>query len=324
MSQLLDLGPQSILTAAHQLRGLVERTPLERSAPLSSHTGAEVFLKHEFSQTTGSFKLRGATNALRSYSAQSSEPLRIVTCSAGNHGLGVAHAASMLQIDTTIVLPENASPAKVDALKRYPVQVIQHGPSYDEAELEALRMAREDGRRFVSPYNDPAVIAGQGTLALEVLEQLPNADLILVPVGGGGLVAGVLLWAKAVNPAIRIVGVQPQGAAVMAHSLKAGGVIAVDELPTLADGLAGSLEPDTITLPIASRLLDEMLLVTEEEISAAMRYLIHEHHIIVEGSGAVGVAALLAGKVQTIANQRVVALLTGRNVASTTLQKILG
>lgn len=323
MTQTPDLSPQVVLSAAYQLRGLIEQTPLERSAPLSSHIGAEIFLKHEFSQTTGSFKLRGATNALRRYSAEQTTPLQIVTCSAGNHALGIAHAASMLNIDTTIVLPENASPAKVAALKRYPVTVLQHGPSYDEAELEALRMAREEGRRFVSPYNDPAVIAGQGTLALEVLEQLPNTDLILVPVGGGGLLAGVLLWAKAVNPAIRIIGVQPEGAAVMAHSLKAGHVIAVNELPTLADGLAGSLEPDTITLPIASRLLDEMLLVSEEEIRNAMRYLIHEHHIIVEGSGAVGIAALLGGKVGLKAKQRVVALLTGRNVATSTIQSIL-
>lgn len=318
-----DLCPSEILAAAQRIRGEVTQTPLERSAVLSMITGADVYLKLECVQKTGSFKLRGATNALRVYQEATNEPLQIVACSAGNHALGVAHAAARLGVDATLVLPEHASPAKIAALRRYPVQLLIHGASYDDAEAEALRIARDEGRRFLSPYNDTAVIAGQGTLAIELLEQLPNSDVILVPVGGGGLLSGVLLWVKAINPRIRVIGIQPAVSSVMAESLQAGQIVTIPDRPSLADGLAGSVEHDTITFPIAQHYLDEMCVVSEDLIGRAMRWLIDEHHLVVEGSGVVGVAALLNGQINNLAGCRVVSLLTGRNVATAVIQQMI-
>lgn len=315
--------PTDILLAAQRINGLVARTPVERSAPLSQLSGAEVFFKLECAQTTGSFKLRGATNALLGLHTANGEKVRIVACSAGNHALGVAHAASALGVDALLVLPEHASPAKVAALRRYPVELRLHGATYDDAEAEALRIARDDQRYFLSPYNDRAVIAGAGTVALELLEQLPQSDVLLVPVGGGGLISGILMWAKAVNPSIRVIDIQPEASAVMAASLQAGRMVTLPDLPSLADGLAGGVDADTITLPILQTYLDDMLLVSEAAIADAMRWLVDEHHLLVEGSGAVGVAALLGGQVSDLAGRRVVALLTGRNVATQIVRTLL-
>lgn len=310
--------PAAILAARQRIAGVVAPTPLEPSAPLSALTGAEVWLKLECAQTTGSFKLRGAANAL----LDRAERGPVVACSAGNHALGVAHAAAQLGIAATLVLPANASPAKIAALRRYPAQLALHGASYDEAETEALRLARTERLHFVSPYNDPAIIAGQGTVAVETLERLPAAAALIVPVGGGGLISGVALWARAVNPAIRIIGVQPAVSAVMAASLQAGRIVTLPDAPSLADGLAGGIAAAAITFPIIQRRVDAMLTVSEAQIAAAMAWLLDTHHLAVEGSGAVGVAALLAGMLPDLAGQPVVALITGRNVATRALLEV--
>jgi threonine dehydratase len=311
-------GAVDILRAQQRIRGFVQTTPLERSAQLSNHCDADVLLKYECAQTTGSFKLRGATNALRSLPAGS----HVITCSAGNHALGVAHAAAALNMHATIVLPTWASAAKVEALRRYPVELLMIGASYDEAEAHALTLAAEQGRQFISPYNDSAVIAGQGTLALEVLEQAPEIDTLIVAVGGGGLASGVGLWCRAVNPAMRIIGVQAEHSAAMHASLQAGRIVTTRDDPTLADGLAGGIEPGSITFPLVQRLIDDIVLVSEAEIAAAMRWLIDEHHVIVEGSGAVPLAALLHGRID-IRSTRTAVLLCGRNVSHTVLQRVM-
>jgi threonine dehydratase len=224
----------------------------------------------------------------------------------------------------TLVLPQSASPAKVAALRRYPVRLILHGDGYDEAEIEALRLARDAGLRFISPYNHPHVITGQGTLGAEILEQLPDADTILVGVGGGGLISGVGVWAKAMNPHIRVIGVQAERSAAMLASLQAGQIVTAPDLPTLADGLAGNIEPHSITFPIVRRVVDTMLTVSEAQIAAAMRWLLDEHHLVVEGSAAVGVAALLHGLVDGLAGRRVVAILCGRNISSAAFLRAVG
>lgn len=318
------LTPTDILTARQRIAGMVAVTPLEMSLPLGAVTGAEVLLKLECAQVTGSFKLRGGANALLERYRQTP----IVACSAGNHALGLAHAAALLNRDVVLVLPASASPAKIVALRRYPVRLIVQGDSYDDAEAEALRIASAEGRAFVSPYNNPAIIAGQGTVGMEILEQLPaaggtatTAPILIVPVGGGGLISGIALWVKAIDPAIRIIGVQPAVSAVLTASLSTGKIVTLPDHPSLADGLAGSIEADTITLPLLQRLVDEMLLVSEEQIAAAMNWLLDEHHLVVEGSGAVGVAALLNGMVADVATRRVVVVLTGRNV---TTEVVLG
>jgi threonine dehydratase len=309
------LTPADILVARRRIAGIAHPTPLEHSRPLSAYTGAEVYLKLECAQVTGSFKVRGAASALRASEGR----YPVVACSAGNHALGVAHAAAQAGIEATLVLPQNASPAKVAALRRYPSSVIQVGNSYDEAEAAALRMAHEEGLRFISPYNHPDVIAGQGTLGAEILEQLPGAEVLVMGVGGGGLISGIGLWAKAINPAIRIVGVQAENSAAMLASLKAGQIVQAPDLPTLADGLAGSIEPGSITFPMVQRLVDMLIAVSEQQIEAAMRWLLNEHHLVAEGSAAVTVAALLNGLIAGLAGRRVVALICGRNVATETL-----
>jgi threonine dehydratase len=308
------LTPADIVAARRRIAGVAAVTPLEHSRPLSALTGAEVYLKLECAQVTGSFKLRGATNALLA----SDDRSPAIACSAGNHALGMAHAAAMCGVDVTLVLPRSASPAKLAALRRYPVRLILHGQGYDEAEAEALRLARAGGLRFISPYNHPAVITGQGTLAAEIFEQLPAADTLLVGVGGGGLISGVGIWAKAVSPDARVIGVQAERSAAMLASLQAGQIVMAPDLPTLADGLAGNLEPHSITFPIVRRVVDAMLAVSEAQIAAAMRWLLDEHHLVVEGSAAVGVAALLHGLVDGVVGRKVVALLCGRNIASET------
>lgn len=310
--------PADILAARRRLAGVAALTPLEHSRPLSALTGAEAHLKLECAQITGSFKLRGAANAMLA----SPDAGPVVACSAGNHALGVAHAAAALGREATLVVPEAASPAKLAALGRYPVRVIRHGASYDEAEAEARRIERAEGLRFISPYNDHAVIAGQGTVAVELLEQLPAAEVLLVGVGGGGLISGVALWAKAVNPAIRVVGVQAANSAAMLAAVRAGRLVPAPDLPTLADGLSGGIEAGSITFPLVQRLVDAIVAVSEEQIAAAMRWLLDEHHLVTEGSAAVAVAALLDGLVPEVAGRRVVALLCGRNVATSTLRRI--
>jgi threonine dehydratase len=314
------LTPADILVARRRIAGIAHPTPLEHSRPLSAYTGAEVYLKLECAQVTGSFKVRGAASALRASEGR----YPVVACSAGNHALGVAHAAAHAGIDATLVLPESASPAKVAALRRYPATIMQVGATYDEAEAAAVRMAHEEGLRFISPYNHPDVIAGQGTLGAEILEQLPSAEVLVVSVGGGGLISGIALWAKAINPNLRIVGVQTESSAAMLASLQAGEIVQAPDLPTLADGLAGNLEPGSITFPLVQRLVDMLIAVSEPQIAAAMRWLFHEHHLVVEGSAAVVVAAMLNGLIAGIAGRKVVALICGRNVATETLLAALG
>lgn len=312
------LTPADVLLARRRIAGIAHPTPLEHSRPLSTHTGAEVYLKLECAQVTGSFKVRGAASALLGGGGR----WPVVACSAGNHALGVAYAAAQLGIEATLVLPQDASPAKLEALRRYPVQLILAGAGYDEAETLAMRLAREEGLRFISPYNHPDVIAGQGTLGLEILEQLPNAEVLLVSVGGGGLISGIALWTKAMNPAIRIIGVQAEASAAMLAALQAGRLVETPTAPTLADSLAGNLEPGSITFTLVQQLVDLVIAVSENQIAAAMRYLLHEHHLVVEGSAAVVVAALLNGLVSGLGGRKVVALLCGRNVASKTLLEV--
>jgi len=314
------ITPADILVARQRIAGIAHSTPLEHSRPLSAYTGAEAYLKLECAQVTGSFKLRGAANAILADAAR--RP--VVACSAGNHALGIAHAAALAGVEATLVVPETASPAKLAALARYPATVLRRGTSYDEAEAAALQIANSEGLRFVSPYNHPDVVAGQGTLGVEIMEQLPSAEVLIIGVGGGGLFSGVGLWAKAINPNIRLVGVQAENSAAMLASLQAGQIVSAPDLPTLADGLSGGIEPGSRTFPLVQRLADMLIAVSEAQIAAAMRWCFHEHHLVVEGSAAVVIAALLNGLVAGLAGRKVVALLCGRNVATETFLSIVG
>ena len=310
---------QEVRLAAARIAGVARRTPLERSRWLSRETGCEVSLKLECFQMTGSFKLRGAMARLSAITAV--ERARgVLTISAGNHGLAVAHCAEALKLDTTIIVPRSASRAKVEAIRRYPVTLLEIGAGYDEAERAAREMERESGCTFVSPYNDPDVIAGQGTAAMEILEDDPLLDAIVVPVGGGGLLAGVLIAAKAIKPGIEVYGVEPQTSPTMTAALAAGRIVEIEEEETIADGLAGNVEPGSITFPIIQRMVDGVILVSEEAIGTALARVAREDHLIVEGAAATSIAALADERLQ---GKRVCAMVTGRNIALSLFSKVL-
>ncbi len=277
--------------------------------------GDEVLLKLETFQPTGSFKVRGALAAL---SMQAAGSARVVAASAGNHGLGVAYAATALGMAATVVVSNNASPAKVEALRRFGVELVQHGADYDAAEAHALTLA-EQGAVFVSGYNDPHVIAGQATLAAEVGAAIDGPLTLVVPVGGGGLLAGTALWAKR-RPDVRIVGVEAAASRAVSSAVAAGHWVEVSVGETLADGLAGNMEAGCIT-PELVRDVDRIVAVTEPQIEEAIRFLATTAGVVVEASGAVGVAALMAGKVDSVG--RTVVFITGRNIARPVLVRIL-
>jgi threonine dehydratase len=291
---------------------------MERSSLLSDLAHTDVWLKFECFQRTGSFKLRGALNALQLLGARGAS---VVTASAGNHGLGVARAAALLNAEATVVVPETASPAKVEALRHSGAELVQTGQTYDEAEAAGIQLARDRGLPFISPYNDPAVVAGGGTIALEILEELPNTSTLVVPAGGGGLIGGVATAAHGIDSDIRIYGVQSEASPALHAALCAGRLVTVDVKDSLADGLAGNVEHGSITFDLLTTHVRDVVLVSEAQIAEAMRWMLMHEHVLVEGSAAVGVAALLHRKLGT--RGPLVVILTGRNVASSVLSKLL-
>ncbi len=304
--------------AAERIQPFVVRTPLERSLGLSALCGTEVWLKFECFQSTGSFKLRGALNALLT-SPVPERQRGVVTASAGNHGIGVARAAAVLAVPATVVVPETASSTKVEALRNSGAELLLRGATYDDAESAAIGLARERGLPFISAYNDAAVVAGGGTIALEVVEDLPEARTLVVPAGGGGLIGGIGVAAHGLNPEVAIYGAQSTASPALHAALAAGARVTVDVLPSLADGLSGNVEAGSITLDLLKEHVREVLLVSESEIAAAMRWLLEHEHVLVEGSAAVGVAAVLS-QVFTPAEPTVI-ILTGRNVAAEVLRQ---
>ena len=276
----------------------------------------EVLVKLESAQPTGSFKVRGALAALEAYAGAG---LRVVTASAGNHGLGVAHAAERLGARATVVVPTTASVAKVEALAAMDVELVRHGADYEEAEAHALALA-EDGAVFVSAYNDAHVIAGQATLVEEVVDQAGDAVTLVIPVGGGGLLAGCAL-AAAHHPRLRLVGAESANSPAVSGAVSAGAVVTVPVRPSLADGLGGNLEAGSVTPSVIASRVHGFVGVTEDRIAAAMRCLVTQAGLVAEGAAAVGVAALMDGGVPVAG--RPVVVLTGRNVAPAVLARVL-
>jgi threonine dehydratase len=309
---VVDLS--DVRAAAERIQKYVVRTPLERSVALSDRCGVDVWLKFECFQATGSFKLRGALNAL----LQLPEATSVVTASAGNHGLGVARAAQLLGRQATVVVPETASQAKVEALRHSGAELLQIGSTYDDAEAAGRYLAKQRSIPFISAYNDPGVVAGAGTIALEILEGLPPTRTLLVPAGGGGLIGGIGIAVHGLEPSVTVIGAQSVASPALHAALQAGALVTVDILPSLADGLAGNVEAGSITLELLQQHVKQVALVEENHIAAAMRWLLQNEHVLVEGSGAVGVAALLQGHP---VDGPVVVVLTGRNVAATVLQQ---
>ncbi|WP_413810633.1 pyridoxal-phosphate dependent enzyme [Streptomyces sp. OE57] len=278
--------------------------------------GSDFALKLESLQPTGSFKVRGALAALSALE----EGTRVVTASAGNHGLGVAYAAHLLSRPATVVVAENASSAKVSQLRRFGIDLVRTGTSFDEAEAHALHLAERDGH-YLSAYNDPHVIAGQATIGLELDNQLDEELTVVCGVGGGGLASGLGLWAST-RPGARIVGVEAEASTAVSAAVRAGGQVTVDIGESLADGMAGNIEPGAVTPQLIERYVDDLVTVSEPEIRTAIRHLVTERGYVAEGAGAVAVAALLAGKVSV--RGRAVAVVSGRNITLPALTAALG
>jgi len=312
MSAGQELGLRHILAARQRIAGRVRRTAMVASASLSEHAGTAVHLKLEHRQTTGSFKLRGATNAVL---ALDDEGRRrgVVGVSTGNHGRGLAYAAQQTGVRCVICMSSLVPRNKVAGIEALGAEVRIVGRSQDDAQVEVDRLVAEEGLTMLPPFDHADIIAGQGTLGLELMEQLPETANVLVPLSGGGLISGVALAVKAVNPRARVVGVSMERGAAMYQSQRAGTPVAVDELETLADSLGGGIGPDNrYTFGLVRDLIDDIVLLTEEEIAAGIRHAYWQEQEVIEGSGAVGIGALLAGKA-AIAGPTVV-LLTGRNI----------
>ncbi|WP_172331367.1 hydroxyectoine utilization dehydratase EutB [Mangrovicoccus sp. HB161399] len=301
---------EDIRAAQARIRGMVRETPMRASAGLSEAAGGPVWLKCEHEQETGAFKLRGASNA----AAQLGQAAGVTTASTGNHGRALAHAARQLGIPAIICVSRLVPKNKIAAIEALGAEARVTGASQDEAFEEARRLEREEGFALIPPFDHPDVVAGQGTLGLEILGQLPEAAAIAIPLSGGGLLAGVALAAKALKPDIRIIGISMERGAAMAASLAAGHPVEVEELETLADSLGGGIGLENrLTFVLCRDLMDELILLTEDEIAEGIRFLAAEEGETVEGAAAVGAAAVLAGKLRAELGPLVL-LLSGRNI----------
>ena len=303
---------RDIEAARERIAGRIERTALVASPALTERAGVPVSLKLEHRQTTGSFKLRGASNAIASLSA--AEKARgVVAASTGNHGRALAHAAKLEGIRAVICMSRLVPENKVSEIRRLGAEVRIVGKSQDDAQEEVDRLVAADGLVMVPPFDHPAVVAGQGTLGLEMVEQAPDVDTVLVPLSGGGLAAGVAAAVKGLKPMARIIGVSMERGAAMKASLDAGKPVFVEEVPTLADSLGGGVGLNNrLTFAMCRDLLDDVVLLTEDEIAAGIRHAYAQEREVVEGAAAVGIAAILAGKVRS--DGPIVALITGRNI----------
>ena len=316
-----------VLAARRRLAGVALETPLEPSAQLADASGAaEVRLKLESFQPTGSFKTRGAHNKVALVvSERKSAETRLVTASSGNHGIAVAAAAARFGVPVTILVGGNVSPSKLAilrALESDHCAVEIHGRDTDDAEPEARRREDVGAAIYVAPYNDPDVVAGQATVGVEIVETWPECDAVVVPVGGGGLIAGIGLWVKAVRPDLRLVGVQPSASPPMYAYLQTGSMKPMPIAPTLADGVAGNVERNSITWRMCRQLVDEMVIVDEEQIATAIRWSLEVPHLLLEGSAGLGVAALLA-RSGGLEGRRVAVVATGRNMDPEALRSVL-
>ena len=312
-----DVTAHDVRRASHRLRGVARRTELRRAAPLSARSERDVWLKLENDQLTGSFKIRGAYNAIASLS-QAERSRGIVTASAGNHGRGVAWAAQHFGIPATVFVPRTAPRVKVDGIRECNATIDAESAHYDEAHARAMAFAEANGIRYLDPTNGAPLVAGHGTVALEIVEQLPGVRTIVTPVGGGGLVGGMGAFLRAVRPDVRIVGAQSVNANAMARALETGHLVETPVRSTLADGLAGAI--DDHGLDVGRHALDEIVTVEEADIAAAIAFLVREERVIAEGSGAVGVAALLTGAISRVAGP-VVVVISGGNIDPDTLQR---
>ena len=310
---------KDIFLAHKRMEGIVRRTPCDFSPVLSEITGGEIYLKCENYQTTGSFKLRGAVNKMAALTEE--ERARgVVTASAGNHAQGVAYVSRQLGIDAKVVIPENGSKTKIENCRRMGANVLIAGRDYDGSEKRAWEIVTEEGRTYVHAFDDPLIWAGQGTAALEMLQDVPDLDVLLIPAGGGGLITGMAIAAKEINPKIKIYAIQPETSTPWHASFKNGSYTHVEMFDSLADGLTGDISPSMV--PLFNQIVDDVFIVTEAEVARGMFWLISQQQMLVEGSGAVGVSLLLSKRLD-VSNQKVGLILTGRNLDTEVIKDIL-
>ncbi len=304
---------QEILDAEKRIRPYILKTALIESRDLSDLIGGKVYLKLESEQYTGSFKARGSLNKLLSLN-ESEKETGVITASTGNHALGFARALEIANIEGTVYLPENASKAKIAALKKYQVELQFHGFDCLTTELYAKEKSKKENKIWISPYNDPKVIGGQGTIGIELTEQLSDFDYTLVTIGGGGLISGIGTYLKNLNSAARLIGCQPENSPEMTLSLKAGKIVGLDEaIDTLSDGSAGGIEEGSITFPICQSIVDKTILISEQEIESAIRFMAYKHYKIIEGAAGVAVASLTKNK-EEFKGSTVVIIICGSNI----------
>jgi len=311
---------RDLYLAQARIAPLVRKTPLVSSPALAKLSGSEITLKLENLQETGSFKPRGAANKILSLNPEVRER-GIITVSSGNHGRAVAYVAHRLGLRALVFLADNVPANKLNAIQKLGAEVIVQGKTYEEASEEAYRLMAKEGLEMIHPYNDPAVIAGQGTIGLELLDEFPALDTVIVPLSGGGLLGGIAFALKSADPGIHVVGVSMERGPAMVESLRAGRVVEIVEEPTLADALAGNIHPCDYTFPLVQKTIDETVLVSEEEIASAMNFALEEHHLVVEGGGAVALAALISGKVKHL-GKHVAVVVSGGNVDMSVLLKV--
>ena len=313
-----DLKATEVIAASERLRPFIQRTPLVESPTLSEIAGGPVFLKLENRQTTGSFKLRGAFNVLSTLD-EDAKRRGVVASSAGNHGLGIAYAARQLGIPATIFIPSSAPRVKRDGIAALGATLDTSQPHYDAAMEAAMRFAADRGATFVNPCAGEKLYAGQGTIALEILSELPNLATLVISVGGGGLVGGCASLVRAVSPATRIVGAQSENTAAMSLSLAEGRIVEIDNLPTIADGLAGQIDDEGFE--IGQHALDAIVTLTENEIARTIRWLWSEHGERAEGAGACGVGAVWLQKIEQIATPAAV-IVSGGNIDDAKFERL--
>ncbi len=301
--------------AYDRVKGVIKNTPIERSSSISDISGAEVYLKLENLQKGGSFKIRGAYNFL------SRAMKDVVAASAGNHAQGVALASSMLGLKSLVVMPQFAPPVKAMATQRYGGEVLLFGNSFDEATEKARKISKEEGRVFAHAFDNKYVVAGQGTIGIEIMDEMDEFDYVVIPVGGGGLIGGIATYLKEKGYRGKVIGVEAETAAAMRDSLKAGRPVKLDSVTTIADGIAVK-SPSELTVSIAKKYVDQVVTVSDEDISTAMFTLLERGKIVAEPAGAASVAALIKGKIR-VKGKRVVSLISGGNVDMPLLSQII-
>ena len=308
----------NVYSASYALKNVVRKTDIIYAPKLKK--GTELYLKTENLQITGSFKVRGSYYKMSRLSDEE-KSRGVIACSAGNHAQGVALSAQKNGIKAVICLPDGAPISKIEATKSYGAEVCLVEGVYDDAYQKALSLRDECGYTFIHPFDDEDVIAGQGTIALEVVEQLPDLDAIIVPIGGGGLISGIAFTIKTLNPRVKVYGVQASGAPSMLNSVKDGKIEALDSVSTIADGIAVK-KPGSLTYELCSKYVDEIVTVSDDEISAAILALMEQHKLVTEGAGAVAVAAAMFGKLD-LEGKKTVCLLSGGNIDVTVLSRVI-